>query len=93
MKLSLDFMEDTADRARAGRRGTALDMWLGRLAALLSLGPVYEEPSVLVQSGGRQLLTGKDWPPQCGHSDFEFREQGSPGNFVIATRREQSSLH
>lgn len=61
-----------------------MDVWLGWLVPLRILEGSYEDTSVLLQSGRRYMLTGKDCLPQCGYNDFEVRERRSRGYFMIA---------
>lgn len=84
-KLLIDLMGEDDTRIWAGKRKAALDSWLNRLAALLSLDAAYKGPSVLLQSDGKCLLTRKEWPPQCEHNDFEVIEREFSGYFIIIT--------
>lgn len=55
-------------------------------------GEVRGEPHYLLNTGGRFLLTGKGCSDQCGHDDFEYREDKSSAYFLIVTGSEISSL-
>lgn len=64
-------MKDDIVRVWARRRRATLDVWLGRLVTLLRLDGGSEEPSVLLQSWWRDLLTGIDSLRQCRNNAFE----------------------
>lgn len=52
-------------------------------AALLDLDEAYEYISVILYSGIRYLLTGKNLPPKCGHKKFSLKENASPRYFMM----------
>lgn len=76
----------------AGGRSAALNVCLGWLVGVLSLGNGREEPSTLQKSVRRYFMAGKQCFPQWGHKDFEVNQWWSSGLFMIASCCERSSL-
>ena len=69
-----------------------LDVYVGQLCAIVELRSMNDRDLYLPVSGGQFLLTGKDYPAQVGHNDFDHRQGTGPGFFVIVTGAEPANL-
>lgn len=72
-----------------GRCCTALELWLGWLAALIDLNDAFQQLMTL-RSALHYLQTGEDCLLQCGHYDFQSSKDNPSGYFVILTASEGS---
>lgn len=65
---------------------------MGKLCALIGLSTQIEELVSFPISGGRFLVTGKDFTAQCGQDDFRPAKKNGARFFIIVTKSEPSDL-
>lgn len=72
-------MDERYSRVKSARRGAILDVWAGMIGAITVLGTVGNEELYLPFTGGRYLLSVRDFMDKNEHKDFEVREGRSQG--------------
>lgn len=75
----------------SGKGRAALHVWLSCLIAPMAIEENAER-LYMVATGGRYLLSRKDFKVHCGNYDFEVRPGQSPG-FLIVTGEEGAFLY
>lgn len=77
-----------------GRRtGTTIDVWLGLLAAVLSLNDNALLPCSLSRACKKLVITGRTAAAQTGHIDFVVRYAESFGYFFFASGEMSAHLY
>lgn len=87
------YLQSDWSRAWAARPGAAMDVWLGSLAAVLSLDETGKLPCSSPRTGGEPLLAGQSAAAQARRNDLVVRD-GERLEYVFAEiKEERTHLH
>lgn len=69
-----------------------IDAWVIFIAMSMRLEAEFAEKLCLPNTGGLFLSNRRDWLPQAGHNDFEQKDVGCSGYFMIRTGSQTSFI-